>query len=674
MSLPDEQRLDALREALVRVIKRQDELEERLRKLERVANPEPIPVPKPPPLPEPVNRPQPTHSPLPTPDSPIHLETKVGLNWINRIGVVTLVFAAAFGFDYAVQNNWIGPGARVALGLLAAVTSAFFGDRMRQRGHEIFAQGLTGLGIALSYLSLYASFTLYHVFPQNLAFILMVLTTGAAAALALRYQAQPIAILGLAGAYLTPILLSTGEDHPWIFFSYIFLVNLGALAIARTRAWQALEYTATAGTALLYASWFAGRYTDSKRDPATIFAIAFYAQFVSTARAPIWATAQILAAIVIPSIWHTPAPILLFALLFAAAGLFVAELRQWSQTPVWTLFCYSIPYLLWRTDHHPDHSGSIFGLLTCGFLLFTAWIFYRAISKRRPFHPAELFVMAANGAGYFAASYPLLDRSYAAALAVLLGGIHLAIAKLLWPPQETSADEATEWPGILALGVTLAYLTLAVPIQFVGFRITIAWSLEAAALAWLAERFHQDRLQFASWIVFLLAGGRLLLFDAWLHESTTLVNARFLAFTVTTASLWLAARFARQGIEAAMPYLAGHLALLGAFALEVTGWAERRVSPENLWSTESTAFSILLAVYALIVIALGVATRTSINRILGLALLAIVVAKLYLSDVWQLATGFRITAFLGLGILLLLVSYLYSRFKPVIERLWKNDH
>jgi uncharacterized membrane protein len=47
--------------------------------------------------------------------------------------------------------------------------------------------------------------------------------------------------------------------------------------------------------------------------------------------------------------------------------------------------------------------------------------------------------------------------------------------------------------------------------------------------------------------------------------------------------------------------------------------------------------------------------------------------KLYLVDVWQLSRGFRITAFLGLGALLLLVSYLYSRFRPAIEKLWK-DH
>jgi Predicted membrane protein (DUF2339) len=662
MSSPEQERLDAISESLLRLLKRQDELEARLRRLEGDENhrenpprtPPPVPVARPAPIAPPTRRETPA------------LETRVGLNWINRIGVVTLLFAAAFGFEYAAQNNWIGPGTRIALGLIAAVACAFFGDRMRQRQHEIFAQGLSGLGLALSYLTLYASFTIYHVFPQSLAFILMVLTTCAAAALALRYRSQAIAILAIAGGYLTPILLSTGTDHPSIFFSYTFLVNIGALAIARTQDWPALEYIATGATAVLYTFWFAGHFTDSQSDVATISALAFYAQFATSDRPAVWAIAQILIAFLIPSVWHTPTPILLLALLVAAAGLIAAEFRRWSFAPCWTLGCYYIAYLLWRMNHK-DHE-SVFALLTCGFVLFAVWIFYRAISKRRVFHPVELLVIASNGAAYFAASSSLLDHAYIGAIAVLLGGIHLAIAKLLW-----TDDEAAQRPALLALGVTLAYLTLAIPIQLAGFRITIAWSLEAAALAFLGARFLEARFQFASWIVFILAAYRLLLFDASLHESATIVNARFLTFAVAAVSLWLAARFAREGIEAAAPYLAGHVALLAGFALEIGGWAERNASPENVWNSESIAFSILLALYAVGVIALGVAARTPINRLLGLALLAIVVAKLYLSDVWSLGMGFRIAAFLALGVLLLLVSYLYSRFKPVIERLWKND-
>jgi len=113
--------------------------------------------------------------------------------------------------------------------------------------------------------------------------------------------------------------------------------------------------------------------------------------------------------------------------------------------------------------------------------------------------------------------------------------------------------------------------------------------------------------------------------------------------------------------------------MLWNLGMEVVGWAERNTAPADVLNVETMAISILMALYALMLVILGVATRTVINRVLGLGLMGTVVVKLYLSDIWELSRIFRITAFLALGVVLLLVSYLYSRFKPAIERLWKDD-
>jgi uncharacterized membrane protein len=107
--------------------------------------------------------------------------------------------------------------------------------------------------------------------------------------------------------------------------------------------------------------------------------------------------------------------------------------------------------------------------------------------------------------------------------------------------------------------------------------------------------------------------------------------------------------------------------------LEVTGWAERTATPENVTNLESTSISILMAVYALVLVVAGVVTRTLINRVLGLGLIGLVVAKLYLYDVWLLVRIYRIAAFAVLGALLLITSYLYSRYKEKIETWWNDD-
>jgi len=83
--------------------------------------------------------------------------------------------------------------------------------------------------------------------------------------------------------------------------------------------------------------------------------------------------------------------------------------------------------------------------------------------------------------------------------------------------------------------------------------------------------------------------------------------------------------------------------------------------------------SILFAVYAAILVSIGVAARSALNRIAGLALIALVILKLYLYDIWQLGRVYRISAFVALGILLIATSFLYSRFRGLVEGWWKDD-
>ena len=132
---------------------------------------------------------------------------------------------------------------------------------------------------------------------------------------------------------------------------------------------------------------------------------------------------------------------------------------------------------------------------------------------------------------------------------------------------------------------------------------------------------------------------------------------------MAAACLWAAARWMPRGRAALATYVGGHFALLWGLALEALGWTDRHAAADSLRNAESTAVSILLAAYALALVGAGVFTGTAVNRALGLGLLAIVVAKLYLYDVWSLGLFYRMAAFAALGVLLLVTSYLYSRWR-----------
>ncbi len=705
--MPEDERLEAISEALARLIRRQDErqqeLDARFARIEAalgmhavaqpiVAAPPPIPptapsVPPPiqyQPPPEPIYQPPPPPPPPPLPAPPVPsrqaLESRIGLNWINIIGVVTLIFGAAFFFKYAIDNDWVGPSARVALGIAAAAIALFFGDLMWKRGQKIFGQGITGLGLALLYVSFWAAFGLYHLLPQPAAFVLMVMTTAAAVVFAMRYESQVIAVLGMVAGYWTPGALSSGEPHPWVLFNYVFLLNLGGIALTRLRRWRALEIISAIATILWYGAWLGFSAGSNDHQVATVFALAFYAQFCFARGRLLWALAQVLGPVALLGIWVHPEQFLPLLFVYAVGGLVVAEVRRWTEVPPWTLTCYWGVYFIWTNGMERAENGPElpFAYITGAFVLFFFWIIWWSVIQKRVLRNTDLLVIAVNAAAYFGASYYLLNASYHAYMGIFaaaLGGVNLLLAKMVWNPQATK--ERDTWPALLAVAVTLTFLTLAVPIQFAGFRITIAWALEGAALAWIASRFKSTRMSVGASIVLILAFIRLYTVDAVFYgmgnDLQLFVNQRFLTFAITAISLFIAAKFFLNRTQSLVSYIAGHFVTLTALGFELVSWVQRSVAPADQFQTETVSISILMALYGLFLITLGVLQRRSINRVLGLLLMALVVIKLYLSDVWALGYLFKVVAFIGLGLLLLTVSYLYSRFRPVIEKLWKDD-
>ncbi len=705
MPAGDSERMDALTEAIVRLLRRVDQMDARLANLERgqavVASserpqtaPQVSPVAPPPLSPPPASAepegPLPseepgTVSPVPTfalnADSPAEpreqprLETRLGLTWINRIGVLTLIIGVAFFFKYAFDNQWIGQTGRVVLGVLAGLATLVSGDALWRRGQKVFAQGVCGLGVSILYLSFYASFGFYHLLPQAAAFVLMAMVTAVSGALALRYDAMAIAALGMLGGYLTPVLLSTGQDAPWTFFSYLFLIDLGAAAIARPKGWRPLDTMGFLATAILYASWFGEWFKPEKQLVATAAALAFYALFALVEWRWILCGAQVLSGVALAAIWPETTPYLGLSLLIGAAGLAIAD-RDRAPAGAFSFATFWGSYVLWIASHgQPQKTGAAVLLLSAGFLLYLAWVPFERLVRGRAVGTQHLAVLALNGFFYFGSSYALLKTHYHAWLglfAAAIAGVHLLLGMRLWKERSTDGNNAT--PVLLALGMALAFLTLAIPIQLTGYSITLSWALEAGALVWIGRRTGENRILLGAAAIYMLVFFRLYAFDAWLQPAHLLVNPRFLTFAASSVSFWLGAAWLKSTrLPAAASYVAGHFIFLSACLFELSDWVNAAVSVDNHRSLMAVGVSILMALYGVLLIGIGVAYRSALDRVLGLGLLGLVVLKLYLYDVWEASRLFRTAAFVSLGVLLLLTSYLYSRFRLAIESWWKNE-
>ncbi len=188
---------------------------------------------------------------------PINWEQFMGAKLFAWIGGLALFLGVAFFVKYSFEHNLISPELRVAIGFVVGAGLVIGGLLLKRKENAVTAQTLCATGILVFYAVTFACRAYYHFafFGLIPTLLLMTLITAAAFLLAVRLNAMVVAVLGIAGGFLTPVLLSTGEDYPLGLFGYIALLDVGLLAVAQRRRWNALPILGAAGTALMQLAW-----------------------------------------------------------------------------------------------------------------------------------------------------------------------------------------------------------------------------------------------------------------------------------------------------------------------------------------------------------------------------------------------------------------------------------
>lgn len=229
-------------------------------------------VSAPPVLPPVIERPVYT-PPAPQPgwmDS-INWEQFMGAKLFAWLGGLALFLGVAFFVKYSFDHGWIPPEARVALGFLFGTGLVIGGLRIDRVRYRITAQTLIATGIVSLYAVTFACNSVYHFpfFGTIPTFLLMTLITAAAFVLAVSLEAPVVALLGMLGGFLTPVLLSTGVDNPGGLFGYLALLDIGLIAVALRKRWNYLVPLGAAGTALMMLGW-AGKFLTAEKGPVAM--------------------------------------------------------------------------------------------------------------------------------------------------------------------------------------------------------------------------------------------------------------------------------------------------------------------------------------------------------------------------------------------------------------------
>ena len=376
-----------------------------------------------------------------------------------------------------------------------------------------------------------------------------------------------------------------------------------------------------------------------------------------------------------------------YLLLLDLAVLILVALRPWSRL-LFAAFVGTVLFVTgwWFAFYTVAQSGRTAFFLGCFFLIFAfAPRLVQVTSEDETVFSgwdnlALVLLPIANAALGFIAFYALIDRpetDWAGPwLAVAFAAFYLLLRRL---PEWGRLKASPAMLSSLHLAAAVVFLTIAIPLKAHGRWLTIGWLIEGAALLWVASRVRSMLLRVLA--ALCLALGFVALFTVNPAASTTpFFNQRFGTYCVAIAVLifnaWVATNAKDEGVSdqtlpwsafAAVAAPAVNFLILLAVALEIHSyWWVLHWRPDSGLYDEyemyaQFTYSAWFMVFGAILLGVGFWRRSAFLRWQALLLLAVSIGKVFLLDISELSQGYRIISFLGLGALLLGVSFVYQR-------------
>ncbi len=657
--------------------------------------------------------------PPPAPDrEAVSLEQRIGTRWVLAAGVITVIFAVGFFLKYAYDRQWIGSVGRVIIAAVAGGLALGIGELTRRRGYDVVAKGVTALGFAILYATIFAAHRWYALIDSATAYGLAIALTIAAMSYAVVLNEVVAALLALVGGYVTPILLSTGANEPTFLFGYVLVLSAGAMLCAYWRHWAPVNMVAFAGTVVLYTGWFERFYRPAMRE--TLFPSQFGV-------ALFWLAVFFLVFLVLPLL-HT----------------LKARARSALQDMVLVLANAAVAfYYFWTILVDQSRGWLALCSLTMGgcYLAMTALVFVRCREDADLRHALLAVALA-----LVTLAVPLYFEMYATVLVWAAEGVVLAVAALRY------RSRLVQIAAGLVLALTVGKLVSGLPLHSEPFRVLLnrdfgIWCFVAAAVlaghvlyridrhldeevrclvtqslyalglalllaALTMETWHHVHLNFASgvridvfigWMMLILSafvllfvarpicppgllcrvvggalGGAASFYLVFTYPKlqtdsfTIFLNAQFLRALLLILSLFTAggllhrSRREQDGDLAALPgalALAG-IVVLGALLTEEIWFYCRALRSSDDWQLLAHMYiSIAWALYATALMVVGFWRNIRMLRYLALVVFVLLLGKVFLLDTRQLESIYRIAGFLATGLALVGVSYLYQYLK-----------
>jgi uncharacterized membrane protein len=557
------------------------------------------------------------------PASPLSSEQWIGQRVLLAVGVVALILAAGYLLRLSFDRGWISPLMRCIGGACAGLLVGALGWRLHPR-YRTYGAALIGCGAAIIYLSVWAAARLYDVLPPTSGIVGLALVSVALAMIAYAIDVEALGTTAALGAFFAPLLLGRNYADADLLLLYLASMAAGLGFVAARRRWRL--------TTLVIALSFFGVAYAGAADRGTPWAV------------------------------------LLYGVLGGSAGIHIGLRERWWETRFLS-FSGGWTFVV-AASRHLDRPWAI--LLAGIVLAAPVWWFALRSPRLLPLQTAP----ETGERGW----------SLGEALYFLLTPLLLAWAVHGLAPRWFDAR-----PGLVALIIAIPYLVAGYQRNRPAFALVGAaavgtaawqhwhgvervWALLALTLLWAAVDGRLNREDGRWYAVATFSFALDQLFTDALRHRTAADSAFFGSWAL---ALWgavavaviLAARLLRWAttsgfgplIRAGLWALAGAMVLFGVTA-EIQRYFElKSLSVQTATLAAGLAVSAWWLVFAAALVGVGFSRGLKPARIAGLGVAGLAVVKVLIFDLSSLDALYRVGSVFILGLVFLLLAYLYHR-------------
>ena len=657
------------------------------------------------------------------------LENLIGSNIINKIGILVTVVGVFIGAKYAIEKELISATTRIVLGYGVAAVLCLLAYRLKAKYIDYSAVLMSG-SISIMYFITYIARSFYHLFPQPVAFGLMLFTTAFVVSMSIWYNRKVIALLGQVGAYAIPFLLSTGNENLPLLYGYLSIINIGLLFLSFKRDWKLIYQVAFGFSWFIFLVSFVNALNLAVGFSANLIFlfinfIIFYTAFLANKiiKKELYALTEIAILLInavaffllgyylINNAFDNEDYLTLFtlanALVHVVIGGWIKRLKLADVTV--TLFILGLG-LTFLTLSIPIHFEG--NTITVLWAIEAVFLCYTGLTKKREAYQILSIALLLLTLGSLLIDWKqdyapdvtisiaiksFVNANFLSSLFVCICFGIISIFSIKYPKEKQ--------------GLVKSVLTAAVPLTFI--LLTYCCILQEIDLAWRVHMINHVSEALNSFKLLSLQGFSIGYVSFWLWLNWQYVKEKHLATILVIVGLYalfigLIGGLTEIGIlrdfyiqnktintVSMMGIRYGYFLLIAALVLGIASNLKTFLASANITKLIAFVFnttllvllcnefihwmdiggysnqyklglSIIFAVYALALVISGISKKLKHIRMGGIILFGITLCKVLFYDLSSLSTISKTVVLIVLGVIMLIASFLYNKFKDSI--------